>query len=423
MVSDRFEVPFYHHLSFSFESPCPRPSQPCDPGAGTRRLSVSNASATRPFGTIDTPAQGATVSGSQYVNFGWALTQMPKSIPTNGSTISVLIDGAVVGGVSYNHFRPDVAQLFPGLANSSGAVGFRIIDTTALTNGLHTISWIATDSDGRSEGLGSRYFRVQNNAGAGVTMAATANVPLLNVATVSALPVDTDPIEARRGWSPDVAWAQQGTNRAGRAIVRGEEVDRFELRLGTRAGETYTGFVRAADSLQPLPAGSQLNEQTGDFVWAPGAGFVGPYNLVFVRTASGRAIARREVQIILAPKGSGHVGAKVVIDTPRLQQDVAQPFLLAGWAADLDSSSGTGIESLHVWAYPLAGGAPTFLGTAAYGGIRVDVAAVFGDPYAPSGFGTMVQGLTPGNYDLAVFAWSTVRGDFTPAGTVRVTVR
>ncbi len=55
---------------------------------GTRRLTVSNATATRPFGTIDTPAQGETVSGSQYVNFGWALTQMPKSIPTSGSTIS-----------------------------------------------------------------------------------------------------------------------------------------------------------------------------------------------------------------------------------------------------------------------------------------------------------------------------------------------
>ena len=301
---------------------------------GTRRLTVSNATATRPFGTIDTPAQGETVSGSQYVNFGWALTQMPKSIPTSGSTISVLIDGAVVGSVWYDHFRPDVASLFPGLANSDGAVGFRIIDTTALTNGVHSISWTATDSDGRSGGLGSRYFRVLNNAGAGITMSATANMPVLDVATVWALPVDTDPIDMRRGWSPDAAWAQQGANRAGRAIVRGEEVDRFELRLGARAGETYTGFVRAGESLQPLPAGSRLNEQTGDFVWAPGAGFVGPYNLVFVRAASGRAIARREVQIILSPKGSGHVGAKVVIDTPRLQEDVAQPFLLAGWAAD-----------------------------------------------------------------------------------------
>ena len=56
---------------------------------GTRTLVVDNANATVPFGTIDTPGQGDTVSGNQFVNFGWALTQQPKVIPFNGSTISV----------------------------------------------------------------------------------------------------------------------------------------------------------------------------------------------------------------------------------------------------------------------------------------------------------------------------------------------
>jgi hypothetical protein len=34
-----------------------------------------------------------------------------------------------------------------------------------------------------------------------------------------------------------------------------------------------------------------------------------------------------------------------------------------------------------------------------------------------------VQGLTPGNYDIAVFAWSTERAGFVPAQVVRLTVR
>jgi hypothetical protein len=34
-----------------------------------------------------------------------------------------------------------------------------------------------------------------------------------------------------------------------------------------------------------------------------------------------------------------------------------------------------------------------------------------------------VQGLAHGNYDLAVFAWSTDAADFVPAAVVRVTVR
>ena len=64
-----------------------------------------------------------------------------------------------------------------------------------------------------------------------------------------------------------------------------------------------------------------------------------------------------------------------------------------------------------------------FLGVTAYGGTRPDVAAVHGDQFKESGFGLAVQGLAPGHYDLAVFAWSLERADFVPARTVRVTVR
>jgi hypothetical protein len=76
-----------------------------------------------------------------------------------------------------------------------------------------------------------------------------------------------------------------------------------------------------------------------------------------------------------------------------------------------------------VWAYPLAGGDPIFVGAASYGGARADVAALHGDRFKPSGYSLTVRGLPPGNYDLAVFAWSTAAGGFAPAKTVRVTVR
>ena len=66
---------------------------------------------------------------------------------------------------------------------------------------------------------------------------------------------------------------------------------------------------------------------------------------------------------------------------------------------------------------------PVFLGPAVYGGARPDVAAVYGDRFTDTGYGLIVQGLAPGTYDVAVFAYSTVRGDFAPAKVVRVTVR
>ncbi len=129
---------------------------------GATQIGVDNAGSVLPFGTIDTPAQGGTASGKAFVNFGWVLTPQPNSIPLDGSTISVLIDKVVVGHPVYNNYRSDVAAAFPGLQNSAGAVGYYHIDTTKLANGLHTISWVATDSAGHAAGLGSRFFNVQN---------------------------------------------------------------------------------------------------------------------------------------------------------------------------------------------------------------------------------------------------------------------
>ena len=66
---------------------------------GSRLVVGRNDRSTKPFGTIDTPAQGETVSGSRYLNFGWVLTPQPKRIPQDGSTITVLVDGTPVGPV------------------------------------------------------------------------------------------------------------------------------------------------------------------------------------------------------------------------------------------------------------------------------------------------------------------------------------
>jgi len=128
---------------------------------GGRTIITSNTNSALPFGTIDTPGQGGTVSGL-VTNFGWALTPSPKMIDADGSAIDVYIDGVLVGHPSYGHYRADIATLFPGYANSNGAVGFYQFDSTTLANGLHTIGWAVRDNAGALQGIGSRYFRVQN---------------------------------------------------------------------------------------------------------------------------------------------------------------------------------------------------------------------------------------------------------------------
>jgi hypothetical protein len=380
---------------------------------GTRTMTCANASATLPFGTLDTPFQGGVASGTSFINFGWALTPLPKTIPVNGSTMGVLIDGVLVGSVDYNHARPDIQALFPGLNNTNGAVGFHIFDTTALANGLHTIAWTVTDNAGAIEGLGSRFFTVANGVGA-VTAAATAAT-----LDVDDLPLETTPLVGRRGWDLDAPYQSFVAGAGGLSVIRSEEVSRVELQLGDGH---YTGHLRTSAGLTPLPIGSRLDPATNTLTWAPGVGFIGRYDFVFVRSLNGRAVARREVRIILAPKGRGSIGPQVVVDVPRSDGTVNSPFLIGGWAVDLDASDGTGVTTLHAWAYPSTGGAPIFLGATASGGVRPDVAAIHGDQFKASGFGLIAQGLPPGDYDLALFAWSTETMGFVAPTVVRVRV-
>ena len=246
-------------------------------------------------------------SGTGFVNFGWALTPQPKAIPIDGSTITVLIDGVAQGTVSYNHERPDIESLFPGFRNTAGtngAVGFRIIDTTRLTNGLHTISWTVIDDQGAVEGIGSRYFTVSNEVTAGTAAAAQAAAAgvTANAAAIATATRSDTAVLGRRGWDLAGQWQRYGVDGEGRSVIRGEEIDRFEVSLGTSRGERYTGYVRVGDALAALPIGSRLDAETGSFTWAPGVGFVGSYDLVFVRWAGTRAVARHEVRVILAPK-------------------------------------------------------------------------------------------------------------------------
>ena len=45
------------------------------------------------------------MSGTDYKKFGWALTPLPKTVPRNGSTIAVYVDGVNLGSPVYDNFR------------------------------------------------------------------------------------------------------------------------------------------------------------------------------------------------------------------------------------------------------------------------------------------------------------------------------
>ncbi|HUW11145.1 MAG TPA: choice-of-anchor D domain-containing protein, partial [Anaerolineae bacterium] len=129
---------------------------------GTKTIIADNANAVKPFGMLDTPVAGGTACGSSHVVWGWALTPQPNAIPTDGSTINIYVDGVNLGHPVYNMYRADIAAFFPGYANSNGAVFYMYLDTTAYASGVHTIQATAVDSAGNADGIGSRYFTIQN---------------------------------------------------------------------------------------------------------------------------------------------------------------------------------------------------------------------------------------------------------------------
>jgi len=303
-------------------------------------ITMANAGIAKPFGAIDTPAQGQMVSGS-YANFGWALTPDTDTaagasdifIPTTGGTMRVYVDGVSMGVVVYNQCRGDVGNPVPAgvycdddvsnifgnptpqpalaphyrtsnptkfrnLDERRAAIGAYVLDTTALTNGQHTIVWGVTDSQGRADGIGSRFFTVLNGGTSGDLLAAQASsrtavrtgatlADLLDAPglirgdarSLAHLAPAAGPVWGRTGYQERPGYDEIPAGAAGVRRVQIPELGRLELSLGP----VDAGYLVANGTLRDLPVGSHLDRATGLFTWMPGPAYLGTYRLTFVR--------------------------------------------------------------------------------------------------------------------------------------------
>jgi hypothetical protein len=279
---------------------------------GTTTIHVDNVNAVNPFGAIDTPVQGGSASGTGFINHGWALTPLPNHIPTGGSTITVWVDGQPLGHPVYNQYRSDIAELFPGYNNSSGAGGYFYLDTTKYSNGVHTIYWTAADNIGNSEGIGSRYFSIQNSDYRATAGAAQNH---MNSSSLKRFPdhsrtditetVEVDnvtPVSIRKGFVVDAEFERLYPAENGDILVEIKELERLEIVL-IPPGERFTDADEIiVEPLSPLPIGASLDAKHGIFYWIPGAGFVGDYSFSFlVKDASGK-MKQRNFHIRIDPK-------------------------------------------------------------------------------------------------------------------------
>ena len=146
---------------------------------------------------------------------------------------------------------------------------------------------------------------------------------------------------------------------------------------------------------------------------APGGWTIAVYGWVFA--SQGFSVVAT-VPVVIVPAGM------VAIDAPGNFSTVDSSFVIGGWAIDPAAVSGTGINTIHIWAFPADGSAPVFLGVPGFGD-RPDVTAAFGAQFRGAGYGLAVNMLPPGAWYLVVYAQTSVSGLFDATGVVLITVR
>ena len=120
--------------------------------------------------------------------------------------------------------------------------------------------------------------------------------------------VENDPrpdssLRAKKGFNPKQAFVGIPSGDGGSARIRISELERIELDLGQYPdGVIWSAGLLVGDELRPLPIGSTFDPHTGSFIWMPGPGFLGDFNLVFAARVDGKITASRKIKISISPQ-------------------------------------------------------------------------------------------------------------------------
>lgn len=142
---------------------------------GARTIVVDNTRNQPPLGGLDSPRDPETAGVQDYLSgvypvVGWALDDrgVRQTVGADGrvrADVEVLVDGRVVGQALYPLPRPDIANAFPDVPAAAWS-GFQLnLDTTRLTNGMHTLAVRVWDTDGASRIVAERAVFVDNTYG------------------------------------------------------------------------------------------------------------------------------------------------------------------------------------------------------------------------------------------------------------------
>ncbi|MHB1441232.1 MAG: N-acetylmuramoyl-L-alanine amidase [Candidatus Humimicrobiaceae bacterium] len=429
---------------------------------------------------IDSPKNNENINGIFKIE-GWALETSAQN--STGITAVDIYDGPangqanLIGHATYGISRPDVANSLGGRAGFINCGFIADIDASKLSAGLHNIYVYANNSF-----LGWQYAVVKVNiGGTGTTSqaATSSSNQTVKVAGISStntqntnntgsgkvlINIDTPKAnEAINGPFTLAGWALEtsSTNSTGITAIHiydgpanGEKNFLTAATYGVaradvagyygKANFANCGF-NAAINLSKLANGAHTlyvyayNPSQGwkcatvNINVSSGGGTTQVAGISAVNyqvNSSGGTGSSNSSKSTTATQSINIVGPKLIlinIDSPSENSSVGGSFEISGWAADKNSSSGTGINMVHIYDGP-ANGAQNMLGVANYGLARPDVASALGNGnLTNSGFKFTVDPsrLTQGQHTLYIYAnnpeigWkvATLKLNITSAGS------
>ena len=367
---------------------------------GPGRLALSPPA---PFAAIviDAPSQGAAL-GQPFVFGGWAVDVFGYgggpgidavhvwAFPASGAS------PVFVGAAEYGRPRSDIATLFgPSFLNSGYQMTVR-----GLTPGAYTLTAFGHST---RTGTFSVARQVSVTVASGLRMAVDA--PVQGATALPSFVV--------------AGWALDGS------AITGSGIDAVHVWAypSSGAAPSFAGAATLGHSRPDVAAafGSQFG--TAGYALAVENLAPGSYTLiVYARQAStGTFAVERAVGVtVTAPQPFIFIDVPAPVYEPFFPPLLGTDVRVAGWAIELGAATGTGVDTVHVWAYPTSGAAPLFVG-AAYGTARPDVGAIFGGRYTESGF-DLTGSLPPGAYDIVAFAHSTTTNSFNGVQLIHVIV-
>ncbi|WP_160722733.1 Ig-like domain-containing protein [Bacillus sp. USDA818B3_A] len=284
-------------------------------------------------GTVDAPANGATVKGSTVVR-GWFLDG------SGVAKVEALVDGKLLGQAEYGLARTDVAKAYPAYKNANAGYQYTL-NTTALTNGQHTLTIRETGKNGKTTEL-KRLINIQNTVANPVQ-----NLPVRGIIDVPANGATVKGSTVVRGWFLDTS-----------AVAEIEIMVDGKLLGQAQYGLARTDVAKAYPLYKNANAGYQYTLNT--------TALTNGQHTLTVRETGKNGVMKELNRLFTVQNIVQKLPVRGTVDEPKNDSQVKGNTLIRGWFLDQN-----GVAKVEV----LVDGKIT--GQAKYGLARTDVAAAY----------------------------------------------